>query len=360
MGGIEVVADQLARAMCARGHEVTHLVADAVRDDDEREHPTDYRVIRIRAWNGLERWAGAPYPVFAPLTLRRAMLEALAGADVVHAHGMLFLSSAAALARARRGRCVRVLTEHVGRIGYSNPVLRALEYGATQTIGRFTARSAQAIVTLNPRVAATMERLAPGTTVVQIDNGVDTRRFRPAAAGERERLRATLGWDGRPRVLFVGRLVPKKGLPIALEAARLGRGAWELVVAGSGTVTNDVPHATFLGTLSVDRIAELYRACDAFLLPSHGEGFPLTAQEAMASGLPVILAEDPAYEPILRGSGRAVRLVRRDAASVAAAVREVLADAVAAGAEAAHFARTRFSWSTTAERHLELYARLRH
>src|SRR5205814_5728233 len=97
-----------------------------------------------------------------------------------------------------------------------------------------------------------------------------------------------------PRVLFVGRLVAKKGVDVAVHAARAAGGAFELAVAGPGTLA-PAPHVEALGALPRERVAELYRAADAFLLPSRGEGFPLTIQEAMASGLPAFVLDDPGY-----------------------------------------------------------------
>ena len=64
-----------------------------------------------------------------------------------------------------------------------------------------------------------------------------------------------------------------------------------------------------LGRLSRERLAEVYRACDAMIVPARGEGFPLAAQEALASGLPLLLADDPGYAPNLAGAGPGVRTV---------------------------------------------------
>jgi glycosyltransferase involved in cell wall biosynthesis len=102
----------------------------------------------------------------------------------------------------------------------------------------------------------------------------------------------------QPIVLFVGRLVPYKGVDVLLEAltgldamalivgdgplrARLEDRARELGVAGQ---------VRFLGSVSDDELAALYRACTIFVLPSvtRQEAFGVVQLEAMAAGKPVV------------------------------------------------------------------------
>jgi D-inositol-3-phosphate glycosyltransferase len=188
---------------------------------------------------------------------------------------------------------------------------------------------------------------------------VDAEAYRPASDGERERLRAELGWDdGRPRLLFAGRLVGKKGIGVALDAAaRLGDRA-ELVVVGPGRLDHaPPPNARVLGAQPRERLAELMRAADAFVLPSRGEGFPITAQEAMASGLPVVLGDDPSYAEYA-GDGLILAAPRPDA--VAAALEPLVSDPAkrAAASKGALELAGRFSWERAADDHEALYSRL--
>src|SRR3954447_803597 len=354
LGGIEVAIDAMAREMTGRGHAVTYLASDAVRADEGSAGPAPdapYRVVRVPAINLVEDRLGVPYPVFGPRLLRELRRE-LAHADVLHAHGFLYMSAVAAL-RMARSRVPGVLTEHVGHVHYESPLLDRAEALAIATIGRAAVRAANALVYVNDEVGAALRAMAPpGTPIERIENGVDTDRSRPPEPGERERLRVELGWSGeRRRVLFVGRLVAKKGLHVALDAAR--HGDFELVVAGPGSLPADAPpNVTALGALPPARVAELYRAADAFLLPSRGEGFPLTVQEAMASGLPVVLSNDPAYRSHLDGAGPGATMLPPDGARMAAALQDLSQDA---GRAAAEHARKRFSWHAAADLHERLY-----
>jgi D-inositol-3-phosphate glycosyltransferase len=367
VGGVEAVVDRMARELIARGHEVEQIAAGLKGDSPAHEAPTGGPVVRrARAWNVIEERTGLPYPLYGP-GLVRLLRHRIAWADVVHAHGFLFLPSVVSLSlakgRARRagGRPVRVLTEHGARGSYESRALLLLEAAAIRTYGVRALRAAHAVVALNERIADFVQALAPTTEVVDIPNGVDTEAYRPPRSGEREALRESLGWDERPRILFVGRLVPRKGANLAAEAARiLGEGV-ELVLAGPGSLEETPGNVEALGEIPPGSVAELYRAADCFLLPSIAEGFPATAQQALASGLPVILADDPVYAPYLEGAPDGVIVTERDVNALAEALRSIECGRLIGTDKRERlsvFAAERYSLARSADRHEELYGRL--
>lgn len=354
-----MVVDRIARELTARGHSVTHVTSASLRLGElPLPVPPPYAVVRLPALNILER-AGLPYPIFEPVSLVRTLRRVCRDADVVHAHGMLYTSSATALLLARRSTdAVRILTEHAGMVRYSAAALNLIENAAIRTIGRATVRAAEGIVVVGTRVEKEM-REAARVPVVRIENGVDLERFRPADAEERRRLREELGWDAQPRVLFVGRLVERKGAPLAIAAAKLAS-TFRLVIAGPGAVNAADGSYDHLGTPDDETLAKIYRAADAFLLPSHGEGgLPLTAREAMASGLPVILLDDETYRAALEPAPAGVRFVGPEPRAIADAMDEVLALGQGARDEVAGYAREHFRWSHVVDEHVRLYERLR-
>jgi poly(glycerol-phosphate) alpha-glucosyltransferase len=111
----------------------------------------------------------------------------------------------------------------------------------------------------------------------------------------------------RRRALFLGRLHPKKGLDLLVQAwASLGEATkdWELVIAGpdegghEATVRNWVEsaglgaHVTFTGSVSGSAKYELLASADLFVLTSYSEGFPMAPLEAMAASVPVALTHE--------------------------------------------------------------------
>ena len=82
----------------------------------------------------------------------------------------------------------------------------------------------------------------------------------------------------------------------------------------------------------------------------------------MASGLPVVMCDDPGYRRQLNGAGPAVRLSSSDAVALRDALRELLRNErsrLAASRAASEHARRAFSWAQAADAHEALYERVR-
>jgi glycosyltransferase involved in cell wall biosynthesis len=322
IGGIENVVRNEAGHLRRAGVEVTVLTSGArtVTEDDD-----GVRVVRIAAWNLLEKRAGVPFPLLSPRVWPTAVRWAR-WADVVHVHDCLYVTSWAAGLAAGLTRTPHVLTQHVAVVEHPSRVVRAVQRGVYRLAGRGLLRRARRVLVVNGRVAEFVtDQGARPSTVRLLANGVDTDTFRPPASDQERRaarLRFGLAQD-RVLVLFVGRLVPKKGYDLLLAAADP---AYDLVFAGDGSVsTSDRPGVHHLGALPPEQLAELYRAADVFALPSAAEGFPLTVQEAMASGLPVVTTDDPGYAPYGLDRTR-VRLLPREVPALRSALSELTGD----------------------------------
>lgn len=298
VGGVEVLVDREARILARAGHEVLLVTSDA-GDGRPPAYPPGVRVERVPAWNVLERRFDIPWPMFSPrlaLTLWRAVLWC----DVVHAHGFLGVSSLLAFAFARRParapkRCI--LTEHAGRGWYDNWKKALLQEAAVRTVGAANVRLAHDCTVCHDRVRETLERIGAGPGSVRLLMFPrDPALFGPPTPDQRAAARRELGWqDGRPKVLFVGRLTRRKGVDVLLDV-RDDR--FDLVFCGPGdpSVLGDVDggRVAYFGPRERGDLVGLYYAADVLALPSRAEGnLPLVAQEALCCGLPVVLADDP-------------------------------------------------------------------
>jgi glycosyltransferase involved in cell wall biosynthesis len=101
-----------------------------------------------------------------------------------------------------------------------------------------------------------------------------------------------------PVILFASRLVWEKNLQILLDLYTLietQKLPYQIVVAGDGVAANTckkaMPKATFLGSLSHEELAKVYASSDVFFFPSVSESYGNVVLEAMASGLPCVIAD---------------------------------------------------------------------
>jgi glycosyltransferase involved in cell wall biosynthesis len=208
---------------------------------------------------------------------------------------------------------------------------------------------------------ALLELGAPPEKVTVLRNGVDTTLFRPPA--DRAAARAALGLAG-PTLISVGHLIERKGHHLAVEALA-GLPGWSLLVVGEGperarlealAARADLAgRVRLLGARPHAELPGLYGAADALVLASSREGWANVLLESMACGTPVV-ASDIWGNPEVVRAPEAGRIVRRDAAAIAAGVTDLMAAAPDRAATRAY--AEGFGWGPTTEGQLALFRRL--
>ncbi len=204
-----------------------------------------------------------------------------------------------------------------------------------------------------------------GGDAVVIPNGVHVAPF-----AEGPQLPGLERGSGGPTIGFLGRYdEPRKGLPVLLEAMRdvvRRHPAARLLVAGRGdpdglraAVPPELrPHVELLGELSEADKAAFLRSVDVYCAPNLlGESFGIILIEALAAGAPIVAADLDAFAAVLEDGAVGVLVRRGDAAALAAALGDLLADPdrraelSARGREAARG----YDWSVVARRVLAVY-----
>ncbi len=292
LGGLERVAYYQATLLAKRGHNVI-VVTSAVGKSDSLSNEDGVKVVRVKVFNFFEKW-GIPFPIFFP-SLCVSLHRAIKSADVVHIHDVFYMSSFAAAVCARWHKKPVVVMQHVAMIEHPSTLVMVVQKLVYLTSGKFIFNTAGKIITINDRVEKFILNSGVSTKkLVQLVNGVDVEQFCTVSASEKAALRKKFGLDEtRKIVLFVGRLVPKKGYKKLLKAQS---DFYQIVFCG-GTIAEETNrNVIFLGERPVHEVAQAYQAADIFVLPSEDEGFPLSVQEAMSVGLPIVTTNDEGYK----------------------------------------------------------------
>ena len=316
VGGIERYVENLAHGLADRGHSVT---VAACRTDGaaKLEQDDGVAIVRIPSTDVLDAKLNVPYPLPNPVTGWVTLRRLVGEADVVHAHDALYPTSVLSLALARRAHVPAILTQHVAFVPQRSRSLDAAQRAAIATLGR-SARLATRVVSYNPAVAAwaadtwrlgEVRVLPPG--VPDLPTEVDRGAVRRALGLNEDRFTA----------LFVGRDVPKKGLDLFLAARDH---AYEVVAVTDREPSSAQEGTRILPFLDPTAFRELLASVDAFVLPSEAEGFPLSLQEALVTGLPSVVTRGPGYEHYLRDGD--VVFVGRDGAEIREALLRLAGD----------------------------------
>jgi glycosyltransferase involved in cell wall biosynthesis len=304
VGGIERFVEILAGGLAERGHEVD-VVCCGYGKAPRQEELDGFTVHRIPSSYVLDKRVNVPFPVPEPISMIRVLRRSIGRADVVHVQDAIYATSLPALLLAHRRRVATVLTQHVAFVPQGSRAFDAVQHAAHGTLGR-GARLATVVATLNPAVAEW----------VRLRWGVRDARVLPVGVpmvgsrGDRIELRRSFGLPAdRFIALFVGRDVPKKGLDFFLRASDP---AYELVAVTDRAAKPE--GGTILSFMKPERLQELLDCVDAFVLPSEGEGFPVSLQEALAKRLPVLTTWQAGYEHYLEPDD--VLVIERNSASV--------------------------------------------
>lgn len=216
------------------------------------------------------------------LATLRHYLRAYHTLGVIHAHGLI---AATIVKLLPFKRCRTVISIHAIYHFSERQIL--LRLWITWILG-----SVHAIIAVGSPAIAELSALGiPRDRFLLLRNWVDLTTFKPQ---DREACRRTLGFSGFT-VLFIGRLIVKKGIPLLIAAAQL-MPEINFVFAGDGPeapqlkrTAASLPNVSFRGKVGADDLVRYYTAADLFAQPAlYDEGAAAVFLEAIACGTPVI------------------------------------------------------------------------
>ena len=360
-GGQNVHIGGLAAALACRGHEVTvHTRRDDVGLPDSIPYAPGVTVEHVRA--GPARVIGKDQllPFMAEFAEQLARRWASTPPDVIHAH--FWMSGLAALGGVRDQDIPVVQTFHA-----LGSVKRAHQRDADTSPperARFEAQigrdAAAVIATCTDEARELAAYGIPRGSVHVVPCGVDTGHFRPAGPSAER--------GDRPRVLTIGRLVPRKGVDTVVEALCHVPDV-ELVVAGGPPRTDldrdpevlrlrrlaqargVASRVLFTGRIAREEMPALIRSADVVVSVPWYEPFGIAVLEAMACGVPVVVSAVGGHLDTVIDGVTGLHVPPQVPSALACRLRRLLADprlGPSLGAAAETRIRERYAWSRIA------------
>jgi glycosyltransferase involved in cell wall biosynthesis len=343
VGGVERVFAEVARRLANRGHDVTLLCS--TDGPGGRRMEDGVSVIREHRRLTLFR---------APVcTLTRRLPYT---ADIVHVAATYPFTTPAVLQRAHRLGIASVLDFHFEPQLESR--LGRLAAKAYQQVGPPRYALADAVLVRSLAYAARSPSLdgIPRERLHVVPNGIDPERFRPGGPFRKG-----------DYMLFVGRLVPYKGLDTLLDALATAKVRHPLLIVGDGPLRQPLEAKArrlrldvhFLGRVADEDLPPLYRGARLTLLPSVNgqEAFGISLIESMACGTPVLASALPGVEDVARVGG--LTAPPGDAPALAAQLKAALEpDRLPRGPALAAKVHRLYSWDAVADRMLDVYAQV--
>lgn len=282
-GGVEIVVEELSTRMVQRGHDVTcynrkgHHISGKEFDSKKLR---EYKGVKLKSVFTINRkgLAAMTSSLFASIKV------AFGRYDVVHYHaegpcGMLWFP------KLLGKRCIATIHGiDWQRAKWNGFATKYIRFGE-----RIAAKCADEIIVLSRHVQDYFYETYNRKTVF-IPNGVNKPEKKEA-----DLIKDRWGLEKDSYILFLGRLVPEKGIIYLLKAFRGGHTDKKLVISGGSSDTEDFEkelrklaeddeRIIFTGFTEGQELEELYSNAYIYVLPSDLEGMPLSLLEAMSYG----------------------------------------------------------------------------
>ncbi len=360
-GGVEIVVEKLATGMARLGHDVTcynrggHHVSGEIYESEEafdNDDRTSYKGVKIKkAWTiNLRGLAAATSSVCASIA------AGLGRYDVVHVHAEGPCLMCGFLKACGKRVIVTVHGLDHKRAKWGRFASWYIMHGEMAAV-----KHADEIIVLSKAVQDYFMELY-GRRTVLIPNGVDEAVI---SAPDIIKDKWDLTKDGY--ILYLGRIVPEKGIHYLIEAYRNIRTDKKLVIAGGASDTDgyfnrikdmaaSADNIIFTGFVQGETLNELYSNAYLYCLPSDLEGMPLSLLEAMSFGNACLTSDIPECADVTNGRGVTFR--KGDVSDLTAKLTDLCSDRASVEAlksQAATYITDRYNWNDVIKHTLELY-----
>lgn len=348
-GGVEVVVESLTVRMAAKGHSVTAY-------NRRGRHVSSGEKLRLKEYKGVRIKS---VPTFETSKLNAIVYSVIASVlalfgryDVIHFHAegpcsMLWLPH---LFGIRTVASIHGLDWQQSK--WQGFAVKVLKFGE-----KTAAKYADEIIVLSEETQQYF-RDTYGRETRVFRNGVDVPEYRKPNI-----IKEKYGLNKDDYILFLGRIVPVKGLHYLIEAFSKTNTDKKLVVAGGVSHSDGYARGIhnmakderiiFTDFVEGDELWELYCNCRLYVMPSDHEGMPLSLLEAMSCGAECLVSDIPAMTTVLKEYGHTFKT--GDIDDLRLKLEEILSHDRKDTAEQIKYIADTYNWDIITDKTLELY-----
>lgn len=356
-GGIEIVVGELSSRLVKKGHEVTcynrrgHHVSGSDFDTASLE---EYQGVRLKSVLTIDKKGLAAMTA----SFSAAICAAFGKYDVVHFHA--------------EGPCAMMwIPKLFGKRCVAT--IHGLDHQRAKW-GRFASWYIRAGEKCAVRFADEIIVLSEGVRQYFLDNYGRTTRFIPNGVSrpeirEADEIKTLYNIEKKEYILFLGRLVPEKGVRYLIDAFKGVKTDKKLVIAGGSSDTSEYQRELreaadgderiiFTGFVEGKRLEELYSNAYLYVLPSDLEGMPLSLLEAMSYGNACLTSDIEECASVIGEVG--VTFKKGDVEELGQKIQMLCEDEAlvkALQSQAADYICAKYNWDDVTDRTLELYVK---
>lgn len=348
IGGVEVVVQNLSENLVEKGNQVTAFNRAENKSNIKKYHGIVLKTVPTIKLKGLSAVTSS---FFATI------IASLSNFDVVHIHA----EGPAAMAwipKLFNKKCI--VTIHgldYKRDKWGKIAQKYIKFGEKMAV-----KYADQLIVLNKPMKKYFWQQYRRKTVL-VPNGIDEVQY-----AKTNEIRS-LGLSEGTYILFLGRIVPEKGIECLIKAFKKVKTEKNLVIAGSSSDTNDFlkkmkklasddDRIKFIGFVEGNLLHELYTNAYAYVLPSKLEGMPMGLLEAISYGKCCIISNIPENLDIIGNAG--ISFKKNDVIDLSNKLDEIISDPHLVkkfGKAAKKVAKSKYDWSIIAQKTLEVYRR---
>ena len=283
--------------------------------------------------------------------------------DIIHCHDWMTVKSASIIAKVTGTPLIATI--HATEYGRNNGLHNWLSHCIHDLEGDLVRAAGQIICCSSFMRQEIIQLFGPGEKeITVIPNGVDASRYL------RSRKRRHTGAD----ILYVGRLVPEKGVHVLLQALEAVIGEYpglRLVVCGAGFYEESLrqlarqlhidDHVVWAGFLDEEDLVTMYNQAAMAVFPSLYEPFGIVTLEAMAAGTPVIVSDTGGLDEIVSHEVNGLKVRAGDYRELAEAIRLILRQPFLANklaSNARRKVRDNYAWEVAGRKTVQCYQSL--